>query len=208
MKKAAQSDFSRREFIRSLLLVPLGWILGTFRGRAAVMLEPTPASGDDHDPTPPNIEGPFFKPKSPERNSLREKEMPGVPLVITGRILSTEGKPIPNALLDFWQADSKGDYDNAGFRLRGHQFTDKEGRYRLETIMPGQYVDNGVPRPPHIHVKAQAPNKPVLTTQLYFPNEPRNKGDRFFDARLLVKMKEAKEAKEGKAGVFDFVLKL
>jgi protocatechuate 3,4-dioxygenase beta subunit len=208
MKKAAQSDFSRREFIRSLLLVPLGWIIGTFRGRAAVMLEPTPASGDDHDPTPPNIEGPFFKPKSPERGSLREKEMPGVPLVITGRILSTEGKPIPNALLDFWQADSKGDYDNAGFRLRGHQFTDKEGRYRLETIMPGQYADNGVPRPPHIHVKAQAPNKPVLTTQLYFPNEPRNKGDRFFDVRLLVKMKEAKEAKEGKAGVFDFVLKL
>jgi protocatechuate 3,4-dioxygenase beta subunit len=205
MEKVSQTGYSRREFVRSLLFVPLGWLLGVFRGRTSTLLEPTPASGDDHDPTPPNIEGPFFKPKSPERTLIRTQEMKGVKLVATGRVLSTEGKPISNALIDFWQADSEGVYDNVGFRLRGHQFTDKEGRYRLETIMPGQYVDNGIPRPPHIHVKVQAPNRSVLTTQLYFPGEPRNKGDRFFDARLLVKMKETKE---GKAAMFDFVLKI
>ena len=102
------------------------------------------------------------------------------------------------ALLDFWQADDRGVYDNTGYRLRGHQFTDEQGRYRLETIVPALYTG----RTRHIHVKVQAPNQPVLTTQLYFPGEPRNNGDSLFNPALLLAVQDAPD---GKAATFTFV---
>jgi protocatechuate 3,4-dioxygenase beta subunit len=46
-------------------------------------------------------------------------------------VLSLECKPVANALLDFWQADEFGEYDNKGFRYRGHQVTDAQGYWRL-----------------------------------------------------------------------------
>ena len=104
-------------------------------------------------------------------------------------------KPIANALLDFWHADEQGDYDNSGFRFRGHQFSDAEGRYRLETIVPALYPG----RTRHIHVKVQVRGGPILTTQLYFPNEPQNARDGLFAPELVMKM-----AKPGLAG-FDFI---
>ena len=105
-----------------------------------------------------------------------------------------------HALLDFWQADAGGVYDNAGYRLRGHQFTDARGRYRLETVVPGLYPG----RTRHIHVKVQAPRKPMLTTQLYFPSEPRNASDSIFDASLL--LHGWKKVGARRVGGFDFVL--
>ena len=86
--------------------------------------------------------------------------MPGTRIVVEGSVLTTDCRPMPQALVDFWQADDRGQYDNAGYRLRGHQFTDDTGHYRLETIVPGLYPG----RTRHIHVKVQAPNQPVLTT--------------------------------------------
>src|SRR5215471_8198094 len=59
-------------------------------------------------------EGPFYKPNSPQRISLREAGIAGRPLIVTGYVLSTTCKPITHALLDFWQADSNGNYDNTG----------------------------------------------------------------------------------------------
>ena len=102
-------------------------------------------------------------------------------------------------MLDFWQADDAGAYDNSGHRLRGHQFTDDAGRYRLETIVPGLYPG----RTRHIHVKAQAPNGPVLTTQLYFPDEARNANDGIYNQRLLMAVQPAADGVEGE---FTFVL--
>jgi protocatechuate 3,4-dioxygenase beta subunit len=169
---------------------------------AAQTLPPTPACDDgDDDPTPAQTEGPYFKRSSPERASLLEPGMGGAKLVISGLALSTDCRPIARALLDFWQADDKGAYDNAGFRLRGHLFTDEAGRYRLETIVPGLYPG----RTRHIHVKVQAPNRPVLTTQLYFPGEARNAGDGIFNPKLLM---QVQDAAGGKQATFDFVLNL
>src|SRR5205823_9324195 len=79
--------------------------------------------------TPSQTEGPFYKPNSPERASLREPGISGTLLTVTGYVLSTRCQPIAHALLDFWQADGNGNYDNTGFRLRGHQYTDNQGRY-------------------------------------------------------------------------------
>jgi protocatechuate 3,4-dioxygenase beta subunit len=136
-------------------------------------------------------EGPFFKPGSPERRTLAFSPN----LIVTGRVLGADCRPLAHALLDFWQADEQGEYDNAGFRLRGHQFTDAEGRYRLETIVPAAYPG----RTRHIHVKLQRANGPMLATQLYFPNEPANARDGLFAPQLVVSMDRAGLAR------FDFV---
>jgi len=114
--------------------------------------------------------------------------------------LNTNCQPIARALVDFWQCDGAGDYDNVGYRLRGHQFTDGQGRYQLTTIIPGIYTG----RTRHIHVKVQAPNRPVLTTQLYFPNEPGNARDGIFNASLIIE--DYRDASGGKTGSFSFVL--
>ena len=103
------------------------------------------------------------------------------------------------SLLDFWQADDKGQYDNSGFRLRGHQFSDAEGRYRLRSIVPGAYVG----RTRHIHVKAQPRGGRLLTTQLYFPGEPKNRSDGLFRTGLLMRTAENPGLL---AARFDFVL--
>jgi protocatechuate 3,4-dioxygenase beta subunit len=147
-------------------------------------LQPTPACDDGDDPTPAQTEGPYFTPNSPERASLLEAGMAGDRLTVAGTVLATDCRPLRRALLDFWQADADGRYDNQGYRLRGHQFTDADGRFRLDTVVPGRYPG----RTRHIHVKVQAPDGPVLTTQLYFPGEPANAGDGIFREELLLTM--------------------
>ena len=166
---------------------------------AQASLPPTPACHDGDEATLRQIEGPFFKPSSPERAELLEAGMPGQPIELVGFVISRTCKPLAGALLDFWQADDKGRYDNSGFRLRGHQFSDAEGRYRLRSIVPGVYVG----RTRHIHVKVQPRGGRVLTTQLYFPGEAQNRADGLFRSELL--MRTAKNA-GWLAGRFDFVL--
>ena len=186
---------SRRDFVRLTLgtsaAVALRAVATGAQSRPA-----TPACGADTAPTPAQTEGPYFKRSSPERASLLEPALTGSRLVVTGLVLGTDCRPVPHALLDFWQADGSGHYDNAGQRLRGHQFTDAEGRYRLETVLPGLYPG----RTRHIHVKAQAPGQRVLTTQLYFPGEIMNARDGIFDQTLVVAMADSATAR------FDFVL--
>jgi protocatechuate 3,4-dioxygenase beta subunit len=145
-------------------------------------LSPTPACGDD--PTPSQTAGPFYTPNSPERTSLLEADTVGTPIVLTGQVLSTRCTPIAGALIDFWHTNAEGAYDNSGYTFRGHQFTDEEGRYQLETIAPGIYPG----RTRHIHVRVQQPRQSPLTTQLYFPNEPLNEEDFLYRPELLVSM--------------------
>jgi protocatechuate 3,4-dioxygenase beta subunit len=162
-------------------------------------LAPTPACFDDDDVTPSQTEGPYFTRNSPERTTLLEPGMAGTRIVLSGSVVDTACQPIARALLDFWQADDAGEYDNAGYRLRGHQFSDDQGRYTLETVMPGLYPG----RTRHIHVKVQAPNQPVLTTQLYFPGEPGNDRDGIFNSALVM---DVQDDAAGKVGAFNFVL--
>ena len=198
MKGQNEFGLTRREFLGASLAAPLILIYGPAFG-ATGELQPTPACGDKDDVTPAQTPGPFFKPRSPERRSLIEPGLQGTKIVLDGRVLSTRCKPVEKALVDFWQADAGGEYNNAGYRLRGHQFTDSAGKYRLETIVPGLYPG----RTRHFHVRVQAPNRPVLTTQLYFPGEPENKRDGIFNPKLVMAVRDGAG---GKAGSFDFVL--
>jgi protocatechuate 3,4-dioxygenase beta subunit len=166
---------------------------------ATATLEPTPPCEDDDEETIAQTEGPYFTPDSPERTSLLEPGIEGTKLVVTGYVLSTNCQPIAGALIDFWQADDSGQYDNVGYRLRGHQFTDEQGRYMLETVVPGLYPG----RTRHLHVKVQAPNGAVLTTQQYFPDEADNARDGIFHPALVMAVQDTAD---GKAATFNYVL--
>jgi len=192
---------SRRGFFR--LVAVMSTALAGVRTAVAAQaqpLRPTPSCPDAPQSTPRQTEGPYFKPDSPRRESLLEPGITGVKIVVAGVVLSTSCQPVPRALIDFWHADSSGAYDNTGYRLRGHQFTDDQGRYRLETIVPGEYPG----RTRHFHVKVQAPNRPALTTQLYFPGEAGNGRDPIFNRELVMRVQDATD---GKAATFDFVIR-
>jgi protocatechuate 3,4-dioxygenase beta subunit len=123
------------------------------------------------------IEGPYWKPLSPERTRLREPDTKGEPILITGHVYNQAGAPIDGAWLDFWHCDGEANYDNKGYRLRGHQFTGPDGRYRLETVIPSEYDDfltspdgetRKVYRTSHIHVKVKGPERMTLPPSCIF----------------------------------------
>jgi protocatechuate 3,4-dioxygenase beta subunit len=160
---------------------------------------PTPECHDGHEATIRQTEGPYFKPSSPQRADLVESGTKSQLVEITGQVLTRSCRPVERALLDLWHADEHGEYDNAGFRYRGHIFTDGEGRYRFHTIMPALYPG----RTRHYHIKVQAPQRPVLTTQLYFADEPANRRDGLFRRELVMRIAEAPNSL---AARFDFIL--
>ena len=160
---------------------------------------PTPACTSPAPLTPGMTEGPFFKANSPERTSLLESGVTGTKLVLTGYVLTTDCRPLAHAQLDFWQANANGRYDNSGYRLRGHEFTDATGHYQLTTVVPGPYPG----RTEHIHVKVTAPNGSTLTTQLFFPGVARNQADSIFDQRLVLSVHSSSD---GEVAAFNFVV--
>ena len=183
----------RRRLLQSLSmsLAPLrrravtggaGLVLPIVAGMPAAALAATPSCDRHAEPTLRQTEGPYFTRRSPQRLSLLEDGIAGTRLILSGQVRSLDCSPLHGVLLDFWQADAEGRYDNRGYRLRGHQFTDGEGRYRLETVVPGLYPG----RTRHLHVKVQAREGPVLTTQLYFAGDPHNGSDPIFSAALLM----------------------
>jgi protocatechuate 3,4-dioxygenase beta subunit len=161
---------------------------------------PTPECSHQDEPTPRQTAGPYFKPNSPQRSLLIEPGETARTLRVFGRVMTTSCKPIAKTLLDFWHADAGGLYDLKGFRHRGHLFSDAEGTFELRTILPGLYAG----RARHIHVRVQPAGGTILTTQLYFPNEPANDADSLFNPVLLLKLTPNVSPLE--AG-FDFVLK-
>jgi catechol 1,2-dioxygenase len=107
------------------------------------------------EPTQPDMLGPFYEPDAPVRTSV------GSGYVLSGTVLAAEEcKPIPNARIEFWLANPRGDYDDAH---RATVFADQRGEYRLESNVPVSYGG----RPPHIHVRVRAPGYEGLVTQHY-----------------------------------------
>ena len=184
---------TRRFFLSASMALPLTVALPLDASAQAAATCSTAKS------TRPETGGPNFKPRSPERQSLLEPGIEGRRLILTGSVMTTGCRPIARALLDFWHANPAGQYDNTGFRLRGHQYANSEGSYQLETIVPGPYAG----RTRHIHVKVQAPGGTVLTSQLYFPGEPANVRDGLFARELLMTMIDSTDPLQMQ---FDFVV--
>ena len=139
-------------------------------GAAALMIPKVVKS--QCDPITADIEGPFYTPNAPTRNVIRPQNAPGTLLFITGTVYY-KGCEVPaaGAKIDAWQADSEGAYDNVGYNFRGAFNADDMGNYSMETVLPGKYLNGADFRPRHIHFKINAPDGPILTTQLYFEGD-------------------------------------
>jgi protocatechuate 3,4-dioxygenase, beta subunit len=120
----------------------------------------------------------------------------GERIIVTGRIMDEEGRPVPGALLEVWQANAAGRYlhkvDQHGAPLDpnfsgcGRVLTDQDGRYRFVTIKPGAYPWGNHPnawRPQHIHFSLFGAGLLTrLVTQMYFPGDPLLEFDPIFNS--------------------------
>ena len=190
---------TRRLFLLNTGILAAGWELSCTDAALTQEIAPTPSCHDGDEPTVSETEGPFFKPRSPQRSDLRVPGASGRRFKLSGVVLSRSCRPLRGAVVDLWHADDKGEYDNIGFRYRGHVITGPDGAFHFGTIVPAPYSG----RTRHYHVKVHAPGSHLLTTQLYFPNEPANLRDGLFQRELLM---HVAEADDGLGGRFDFVL--
>lgn len=120
------------------------------------------------------------------RNSMKTAEPLGERIIVTGHVVDDRGKPVPNALLEIWQANAAGRYMHKvdqhdapldpNFHGGGRVLTDKNGAYRFTTIKPGAYPwqnHYNAWRPRHIHFSVIGVNfMQRLVTQMYFPGDP------------------------------------
>lgn len=120
------------------------------------------------------------------RNSVKTGEPLGERIIVTGRVLDDWGKPVPNALIEVWQANAAGRYMHKvdqhdapldpNFHGAGRTITDKDGRYQFTTIRPGAYPwqnHYNAWRPAHIHFSIIGVNfLQRLVSQMYFPGDP------------------------------------
>ena len=214
----------RRSFLRAgagaTLLAACGG-RGPRRVLDAGSLTPTPAIADPDDdggdllapldatppasctPTAANIEGPYFRPGAPAQAVLAPPGTRGQPLVIRGLVLGAGCAALAGARLDLWQADHAGAYDQQGWRQRGRLQAAADGSWRVDTIVPGRYLDGDLYRPAHVHVKLAAPGHRPLTTQLYFEGDPYNDRDRFIVDSLVMRPRAERGVLVCR---FDFVL--
>jgi protocatechuate 3,4-dioxygenase beta subunit len=192
---------TRRRFILTAGTLAAGFEWAAATATSAQERAPTPACGEGAKATPRQGEGPFYKPRSPERADLREPGSKGRPIELAGTVLTRRCRPVAGALIELWHADETGDYDNTGFRNRGHLYTGADGTFRFRTIVPAAYTG----RTRHYHVKVRATGARLLTTQLYFPDERENLRDGQFRRELLMRVATAGD---GLSARFDFVLDL
>ena len=110
----------------------------------------------------------------------------GERIIVTGRVLEEDGRPVPNALVEVWQTNAAGRYRHDGdrhpapldpnFSGAGRTLTDADGRYEFVTIKPGAYPWKNHPnawRPAHIHFSLFGRAfSSRLVTQMYFPGDP------------------------------------
>jgi protocatechuate 3,4-dioxygenase beta subunit len=178
--------------------------------------------------TPPQIVGPFYPISEwPDladdlaRPSDSAADAQGQVIHVRGRVLTSQGKPVPRARIDIWQANAAGKYRHPSdinpapldpnFRGFARISTDASGRYNFRTIKPGRYpTAEGDIRPPHIHLTVEG-RFDRLVTQLYFAGEAENLTDRWLNAaphpeRLIVALQRNPSQKDGLVARFDIVL--
>jgi protocatechuate 3,4-dioxygenase beta subunit len=168
----------------------------------------TPAS---FDATADNALGPFFREGAPFRAKITPPMVAGKPLLVNGRVWGIEThKPLTDVVLDIWQANHHGRYDNDDrnnqpapgvFRNRARVMTDDQGYYEYETIHPGQYKAGRDFRPSHIHYYVRAAGYQPLITQLYFKGDSRNEKDGLIRPSLIMDVSTL----EGETGEYEFV---
>jgi len=208
------TDDNRQEFILLSDVLGISMLVVGINHRKAVGAtesgEAVEVVGDGHrEPTgatEATVFGPFFVEGSPryENGDDLANGAPGEPCHMEGRVLSTKGKPIPDARIEVWQADEDGFYDvqyeDLGVaRGRGHLFSDEEGRFRFWSVRPEAYpipddgpvgelleaTNRGPMRPAHVHFMVEAPGYEKLTTHVF------EDGDEHLDSDAVFGVKDS-----------------
>lgn len=152
-----------------------------------VCLDPNGACAQTAD----NILGPFYKPDAPFRSDLTSGVNVSKLLEVRGRVVGCDCEtPLAGAIVDIWQADESGAYDNAAFVLRGRIRTDDDGQYAFTSVLPGAYLNGAQYRPQHIHYKVSHQTASGLVTQLYFQGDPYIPQDPFVKDALVMPLSE------------------
>jgi protocatechuate 3,4-dioxygenase beta subunit len=153
--------------------------------------------------TETTVFGPFYIKNMPERAYGENMAFtPGTPAVVHGRVLTTDGAPVTDAVLDVWQTAENGMYSGQDTQqphsnLRGRYRTDAEGRYAITTILPVSYpipTDGPVGkmldatgrhpwRPAHLHFMIDAPGYRTLVTHLFDENDEYLQSDAVFGVK-------------------------
>lgn len=188
------SDEKRQEFILGSDVLGLSMLVVQLNNRFSA------------DATPATVLGPFHIEGSPPASFGHDMSegIPGQPLFITGKVVDTEGNPIPGAILDVWQADADGYYESQiaevdEARLRAKYQTREDGTYCVRTIAPLGYsipMDGPVGelihktdisnfRPAHVHFLLDEPGYGRLITHLF------QEGAEYLDSDVVFGTKDA-----------------
>lgn len=213
---------SRRDVLRVALLVGGASCLG--------IREAAHALDNSLKPTPANALGPFYPPIKPADTDAdlslvqgHSQRAAGTVLYVTGRVLDTTGRALPNAEIELWQANAAGRYAHPGdsdasgpldphFQGYARLVTGADGGYRIKTIKPAPYAG----RTAHLHFNV-ATTRTRLTTQMFFAGDAANERDGLYrqlnrDERIASTGRPVDRAADMEpdsiANVWDIVLKV
>src|SRR5262249_61184332 len=127
---------TRRRFLLNTGMLAAGFELSCPDVVLTRELVPAPSCRDGDEPTIRQTEGPFFKPRSPERSDLREPGTGGRQFELSGFVLTRSCHPLRGAVVDLWHADERGEYKNIGFRYASRVITGPDVAVRFLTVMP------------------------------------------------------------------------
>lgn len=176
-----ETNISRRNLVTGATALAVGALA------TKLALTPSVSEADTLRPSPKQTEGPFYPEKMPadtdwdlvkNGSAVYDK---GQIAWVGGVVKDINGKTLPNAVVEIWQCDHKGNYHHSGdgnkadqaFQGFGRVQVGADGRFQFRTIHPGTYVG----RTPHIHVKVKLGRKELLTTQFYIEGHPENAKD-------------------------------
>jgi catechol 1,2-dioxygenase len=217
LEQKIELAYARRRFLRNSAMALGGAALGA----------PVFAAAKECRVTEQEILGPMYNYGAPLfQVKLAGDDEPGEKLMLRGSVLSADCRtPLPHTVIEIWQANDAGLYDKKRpgdfleppppFHLRGMLLTGANGRYEIETIVPGAYpIPPGVPglekyggltRARHIHIKVLPFLHVALTTQLYFQGDPNLAGDPWGGHKPSLAL-DLKQDGRYMVGNFDFVL--
>jgi protocatechuate 3,4-dioxygenase beta subunit len=181
--RCASSAVDRRRFLNTLSIASLAALAP--RGAFAQQLRETAET----------TEGPFYPDKLPLDTDndlliLNDGITPAIGEIthLTGRVLTSSGLAVRNAIVEIWQTDADGSYVHTGgrqekkpydanFQGYGRFLSDAKGQYYFRTIKPVEYTLVGAHRCPHIHVAVSQNGRRIFTSQFLINGHPANVGD-------------------------------